>query len=326
MANLKGDIVSANRHYFNRCVDIDEKTGKKTFETYSLWNRARDCELNDGKNVQETLDDVNNKFKETLIYNPDTDSYQGYINGKWKDVVFAGLKSDGYLVKDGIINNNINLGGGLIRTSFGIINDTIYSPTGKNKLNYQRTPPLIIQNYENKNKLGIIIKFYSVGDTRGIISTQYPIDITKYNNLLITYSADLKGSNLELHSNTYNISTIPFATEEPLPSFSDKSDVSIYLTEYLGDQNFDEYIATAKDYGFKTDNVFDDSDYDDGFEHKNNVNGGMIRLISINDNSEEKTAIFNLKNFSGKYYLIINTISQNFTYSPKFYIKDIRFY
>lgn len=42
MAGQKGDIVSANRHYFNRCVSIDENTGKKTFEAYSLWNKASD--------------------------------------------------------------------------------------------------------------------------------------------------------------------------------------------------------------------------------------------------------------------------------------------
>ena len=48
--NLKGSTVSTG-HYWNVCTDAD----KKTFETYSFWHKASDCEFNDGTTAEEKI-------------------------------------------------------------------------------------------------------------------------------------------------------------------------------------------------------------------------------------------------------------------------------
>lgn len=105
MASQKGDIVSSDRHYFNRCVDIDEKTGKKTFETYSLWNRASDCELDDGTNVQDRLTEIIENVDDLKS----TDSIGGWNfnqNAFYRNSTNIGTEGGAYLGKDGISVGN----------------------------------------------------------------------------------------------------------------------------------------------------------------------------------------------------------------------------
>lgn len=59
----KGERVSSG--YWNVCTDINESTGEKTFQTYSLYSKAADRETDDGSNLQVLKDGLeinNDKF------------------------------------------------------------------------------------------------------------------------------------------------------------------------------------------------------------------------------------------------------------------------
>ncbi len=108
------------------------KAGKKlrryvdgAWERLSFWHKASDCEMDNGNNLEKEIQDIKNLIQNTktdlkteiktenddmkkhiLVYNENSDYYQGYIDGQWQDVVYAGLNFDGYLIKDGAINDN----------------------------------------------------------------------------------------------------------------------------------------------------------------------------------------------------------------------------
>lgn len=77
----KGERVSSG--YWNVCTDINESTGEKTFQTYSLYSKAADRETDDGSNLQVLKDGLeinNDKFifdHQYGLYGYNTDSSKG---------------------------------------------------------------------------------------------------------------------------------------------------------------------------------------------------------------------------------------------------------
>ena len=77
----KGECVSTG--YWNVCTDINESTGEKTFQTYSLYSKAADRETDDGSNLQVLKDGLeinNDKFifdHQYGLYGYNTDSSKG---------------------------------------------------------------------------------------------------------------------------------------------------------------------------------------------------------------------------------------------------------
>ena len=65
MGNIKGD-TSSGGHYFNRCTD----STNKTFETYSIWSKASDCECNDGKTLEEKMTGIKGLTSNTKLRTP----------------------------------------------------------------------------------------------------------------------------------------------------------------------------------------------------------------------------------------------------------------
>lgn len=113
MGNLKYEPVSEG-HYFNRCTGVDEN-GEKTFETYSFWGKASDCEFEDGTNLEDKMKSVENnisnlsdnmdeKFEE--LFQSGNDFKQGIADA----IIAAGGEASADMTKDEMFNAITSLG------------------------------------------------------------------------------------------------------------------------------------------------------------------------------------------------------------------------
>lgn len=218
---------------------INEKivTGKKirrfvggAWERISFWHKASDCEMDNGNNlevelqnmkdlIQNTKTDIktdvqtenNNLKKQILVYNADSDYYQGFVGGQWKDVLYAGLNFDGYLLKDGAINDNF-CGGLMFNSSLPLqaksycdtvitkpYIDSIYTtnviqsisggivevPYDKNSISGTITTTVLdhlwchTYSYSNTS---------NVGRAAGSLFSAFPIRLDNYNTITIEYN------------------------------------------------------------------------------------------------------------------------------------------
>ncbi len=179
---------------------INEKivTGKKlrrfingAWERISFWHKASDCEMNNGNNLETEIQDIRNLIQnnktanealkqQALVYNKDTDYYQGYIGGQWKDVVYAGYNWDGYIIRDGWVTDD-NVSGGLIGVP-AYSDITISSTTNKTPLEYS-----IIEKNKNNTTQYMDLHFLFAQNSVGSLYTVNLIDFTNYTKLKFEY-------------------------------------------------------------------------------------------------------------------------------------------
>ena len=193
---MQEEIVSGKK--FRRLIDA--ATDK--WQRISFWSKASDCVMEDENGnettVENEIQDIKNNIetinsdlkKQVLIYNKDTDYYQGYVEkkldeestgeGEWKDIVYAGLKCDGYLIKDGKFLYKPHLGGHLVAhpglpAAFYDLNPKIqYTPNYP--LNVKQTLEYFCLEINPKNQ-----------KSGGSLFSLFPINMDNYTHMILDY-------------------------------------------------------------------------------------------------------------------------------------------
>lgn len=183
---MQEEIVSGKK--FRRLIDA--ATDK--WQRISFWSKASDCVMEDEdgnettveneiQNIKELIEDnktTNEDFKkQLLVYNEDSDYYQAFVDGQWKDVVYAGLNDDGYLIKDGQLLYKPHLGGYFVANP-GLPEWLYYSG-----LSYTPKYPSIIGQYKDHFE----ISTFSQRKSGGSVFSLFPINMENYTSITLDY-------------------------------------------------------------------------------------------------------------------------------------------